>query len=99
MGLIMNNRPSLRTTIEGQALMSEARVRMNHQHYEKKGITVEQELDETVNLEEFKKEPKDLSKVFMDIKKREDCIIEKTKGHLKHDEKAICEKLIKKYGE
>ena len=40
-----------------------------------------------------------MPEVFKDLKKREDCIIEKTKGRLKHDEKTICEKLVKKYGQ
>ena len=100
LGLVMNNRPSLRQTLEGQALLSEARVRMNPEHYEKKGVTVETEVQETVNLEELHKKPiHDMANVFTDLKKREDCTITKTKGRLKWDEKTICEKLIKKYGE
>ena len=57
-------------------------------------------MQETVNLEYLNTKPKtNLTNVFRDIKKREDCIIEKTKGRLKHDEKTICEKLVKKYGQ
>ena len=81
-------------------MLSEARVRMNKAHYEKIGTTIESELVETVNLDELTKKPKkELAEVFTDIKKREDCIIEKTKGRLKHDEKTICSKLVKRYGE
>ena len=80
-------------------MLSEARVRLNNAHYQKIGTTVESELVETVNLDELTKKPKkDLGEVFTDIKKEEDCIIEKTKGRLKHDEKSICTKLVKKYG-
>ena len=96
----MNNRPSLRQTVEGQALLSEARVRLNKDHYAKIGTTVQDEIQETVNIEELLKKPLvQLPEVFQDLKKREDCIIEKTKGRLKHDEKTICEKLVKKYGQ
>ena len=99
LGLVMNSRPSLRQTLEGQALLSEARVRMNPEHYEKKGVTVETEVQETVNLNELHKKPNvEMANVFTDLRKREDCTISKTKGRLKHDEKTICEKLVKKNG-
>ena len=46
------------------------------------------------------KKPKvDLPEVFSDLRKLEDCKIEKTKGRLKHDEKTIADKLIKKHGQ
>ena len=97
----MNNKPSLRQTVEGQALQTEARVRLNAAHYAKIGVTVEDELQETVNLIELaKKQPKvQLAEVFSDLRAKEDCIIEKTKGRLKHDEKEICEKMVKKFGQ
>ena len=75
----MNSKPSLRQTVEGQALLSEARVRMNKEHYEAQGVTVEDEIQETVNLEELHKKPKvELPNVFTDLRKKEDCVIEKT---------------------
>ena len=43
------------------------------------------------------KEPKDLTKLFPSIMEG-DKIIEKTATKLKHDEKAIVEKLVTKYG-
>ena len=95
----MNVRPSLRQTEEGKALLSEARVRMNQTYYDKSGVTAENEIAETVNLEKLMVKPKaPLTEVFKDIKPIEECTIEKTKGRLKHDEKTICEKLLKKYG-
>lgn len=44
-------------------------------------------------------EPKDLHKLFPEIKPLAQSIIEKTAKHLKHDEVQIVERLIKKYGD
>jgi len=44
-GLVMNNRPSLRHTKVGKALMGKARVAMNKRHYEKHGILKADEAD------------------------------------------------------
>ncbi len=38
MGIVMNNKPSMRQTVIGKALLTEARVKMNPKHYEKIGI-------------------------------------------------------------
>ena len=80
-------------------MLSEARVRMNQSYYDQNGVTAEGEVAETVNLEKLNVKPKaPLTEVFKDIKPIEECTIEKTKGRLKHDEKVICEKLVKKHG-
>ena len=65
----MNVRPSLRQTEEGKALLSEARVRMNQTYYDKSGVTAEDEIADTVNLEKLMVKPKaPLTEVFKDIK-------------------------------
>ena len=38
MGIVMNNKPSMRQTTIGKALLTEARVKMNPKHYKKIGI-------------------------------------------------------------
>ena len=67
MGLVMNNKPSMRQSKVGQALLTEARVKMNPKHYEKTGI-IDSDLEDNEQEDdkataEYK--PKaDLTKVF-----------------------------------
>ena len=94
MGLVMNNKPSMRQSKEGKALLTEARVRMNKSHYEKIGII---DSDEEVQAEETK--PKaDLTEIFPEIRPESECTIKPTVRKIKADEKEICKRLIKKYG-
>lgn len=47
MGLVKNNKPSMRQTNEGKALLTTARVRLNKAHYAKMGVEIsdEEEID------------------------------------------------------
>ena len=38
LGIVMNNKPSMRQDKEGKLLMTEARIRLNQKHYEKQGV-------------------------------------------------------------
>jgi hypothetical protein len=57
------------------------------------------EIDEEEEKDSTPAEPKDLTKLFPEIKSLAESIIEKTAKHLKHDEVQIVERLIKKYGD
>ncbi len=47
MGLVKNNKPSMRQTNEGKSLLTAARVRLNKAHYAKQGVEFPEE-DEIV---------------------------------------------------
>lgn len=40
-----------------------------------------------------------MTKIFPEIKQLSECVIEKTKKHLKHDEVQICQRLVNKYNQ
>ena len=104
MGLVMNVKPSMRQTLQGKALLSEARVTLNQKYYKNRGkFDEELSLAQTdkIKFEDTKKEVQfvDLTKILTGVKPESECTIEPTKHKLKFDEKAICEKLIRKYGD
>ena len=95
LGLAKNPKPSLRQTKEGQALLTNARRRLNEAHYAKLGVSIPEE-DEIIVP---KVEPaKDLMTVFPEIKPEAECVIKPTVKKLKADEHEICRRLVKKYG-
>ena len=103
LGIVQNNKPSMRQTKTGKALLGKARLRLNRAFYEKMGIDLDQneELDEYDAMEKEEAEAggqKDLTDVFPELKSASQTTMKPTVRKLKADEKAICEKLIKKYG-
>uniref|UniRef100_A0A7S3MM35 Nucleolar protein 16 n=1 Tax=Favella ehrenbergii TaxID=182087 RepID=A0A7S3MM35_9SPIT len=96
MGLVLNNKPSMRQSKQGKALMTEARLRMNKSHYAEQGI-IDEDIEEMQAVKDTKNEA-DLASLFPEIKSKKDAIIKPTVRRLKADEKQICERLIKKYG-
>ena len=85
LGLSFSVRPRMIQSKEGSKLVDEATVQMNpdffSSHARNKSGIVEEEKEE---------EPKDLGKLFPEIKPAAESIIEKTHKHLKHDEVEIC---------
>ena len=93
----MNSKPSMRQSDEGKALLSVARVRLNKAHYAKQGIFDSDDEDAEKKVEAKKPVPtQDLNTVFPEL--NQPMVIKPTVRKQKNDEKDICRRLIKKYG-
>ena len=53
MGIVLNTKPSMRQSTEGKALLTEARIRLNKERYEKNGI-IDLDKEQLQELEEKK---------------------------------------------
>ena len=85
LGIVMNNKPSMRQSKQGKALMTEARIRINKKHYEQQGM-IDEDLEEMKATQETANNA-DLTKLFPEIKSRNEAVIKPTVRRIKNDEK------------
>ena len=101
-GLVINNKPSMRHTEQGKALLGKARVMMNKRHYEKYGYLKADAKDfaevEAAEEEKLKGTGKDLTEMFPELGKATEKARKPTIRNIKADERVICQRLVKKYG-
>ena len=81
----MNNKPSMRQSKQGKALMTEARIRINKKHYEEQGM-IDEDLEEMKAAQETENKA-DLTKLFPEIKSKDEAVIKPTVRRIKNDEK------------
>lgn len=93
LGLSTNMAPRMLQSKEGSKLTNKVTKELNPAFYSARQRNRPEE------PEEEPREPKDLTLLFPEIRPAAESIIELTPKKLKHDEKAIVERLITKYGE